>query len=199
MLACPLETVTSAHEMSDHAFSLAVAAHNHGDVEIMDIDPDYAGLYFMQVRMFRNCVTIPPHRKITDKDPSHHYSFTADGALCMHSEPEHPEVQVLSWSEFLLQLMADVDAVSENSVFSNLWLAKLLPDLYGLTWESKAFRSIIKSYLVDLDLFPHRSSPNVMTFVMNELSFEDRFLLAERMLEEDFRIIQLLIRTGRRM
>lgn len=140
-------------------------------------------------RSFSHCITVPPHREVTDTSASHHYTFMRDGrSLCFHSEPEIPKISGKTLDQFLESLAnRTLERINENSIG---WLLKVLPALYGTEWKNRTFRSMIKAYLLDLDLYPATQSPAVESWVFENLDGVDVLLLAKHMLMSDFNILQ---------
>lgn len=141
-------------------------------------------------RAFAHCMTIQPHREITDTEPSHYYSYVESGFVAFHSDPERVEKGVQPLSRFLGYVGEAVFEGRNQSIPVRDRLLKLLPKLYGLTWESKGFLAIVRSTLIDLDLFPHTRSTNIQKWVFEVLGLNHILLLVESMLLEDFNIIQ---------
>jgi hypothetical protein len=165
----------------------------------IDVDVHEAGvrrLYPMpNQRAFAKCITVPPHRVIADTEPSHHYSYLRTGSLCFHSEPEVPPSPPMLLSEFLDTVAESVFSVTDSKG-PGVGMLMLLPELYGATWSNEAFRSFVKAYLLDMDLYPYSETTSVENWVFEQLRPAEILLLAERMLALDFNIIQYIVRRA---
>jgi hypothetical protein len=140
-------------------------------------------------RAFRHCMTIPPHRLVNDREPSHFYSYDRSRNVCFHSDPEVPEQPAVSFYEFVDYIERAVLA-GRDEISPARRLLKLLPELYDADWESRAFRTVVKTYLLELDMYPNERSPAVQKWVFDNLEDAEILLLIERMLLTDFNIVQ---------
>lgn len=144
---------------------------------------------FKNARSFKDCATVPPHKLIEKHaEPSHHYTYTADGNLCFHSDPEIPKEPMSTFYDFINTIERSVAAKERNSN-SLRKLIDLLPRLYGLSWENLSFDSFVGSNLSDLGLDTSRQSSPIRERV-NALDEFSSLLLLEEMLYRDFNIVQ---------
>ncbi|MGR5876653.1 hypothetical protein ACT7C3_10005 [Bacillus pacificus] len=62
-------------------------AYRYRNFELYDLK-DHAFYDVKRVPMFKNVMTIPPHKIVKKGPESHNYSFTKEGEVCFHSNPE---------------------------------------------------------------------------------------------------------------
>ncbi len=82
-------------------------------------------------RMFDMTVAICPHKHLPSPDPSHHYTYSRNLAVCFHSEPEPFESRQQSFARFLGSVMGAVERREAEAVsFGNLieQLGNLYPE-----------------------------------------------------------------------
>jgi hypothetical protein len=144
---------------------------------------------FKNTKSFKDCATVPPHKLIENhEEPSHHYTYTANGDLCFHSDPEIPEEPMSTFYDFISSIERSV-AMKRRNGDTVRKLIDLLPELYGFSWGDQSFDSIVESYLSDLGLDTSWQSSFVQKRV-NDLDEFSSLLLLEEMLYRDFNIVQ---------
>ncbi len=150
-------------------------------------------LLINNIRIFQKTITIPPHRHIADKKP-HAYTFSNNGETCFHSEPEHVENYIKPFDVLLNSIIEQLLDLRKSEKQIIRVIIDILPELFDLNWASARFNSIMKSYLLELDLIPDKTRMNVSDFIQNKLLEHDLLFFVEHVLKEEFNIIQYVAR-----
>lgn len=93
--------------------------------------------------IFKNVITIPPHRIVNRSSEIHKYSYTKQGEVCFHSDPEiYPDSNIdQDFDDFLLSLYEE-EAINNIDSFSK-HVIEILPKLFGFKFNSPKFKSLL--------------------------------------------------------
>lgn len=161
---------------------------------------------FRNVRILHETMTIPPHLPISDHVPSHQYSYIHDGEICFHSQARPLDFPPRTLHEMLTDVLRRLTEEGEprtrryyetqrhRSLEHAAMVVLLLPSMFGSNWETRSFRSMLKAYLVDLDVVTPTWNGNIRHFLEEKLGTMDRLLLTESILWNEFRIVQYVAR-----
>jgi|GEM_PF-2329569 len=169
----------------------------YDDVVIVQSSTPHVPVVFRNVRVIMDSITIPPHAPIVDHTPSHEYTFSRNGNICFHSKPLPLDIPRTTLHEFIVQLVRSAQVQEQRRFDDGRWLFKVIPELFHTDWRSRGLKGTIKSYLVELDLLPATWSGDLHSFVFEEMDAASRFLLAEVLLQNEFGIMQYLMRMGK--
>lgn len=160
-------------------------------------DRAYRKDYLLQaIRTFRDSIVIVPHREVKDKGASHHYTYDkAMNCLAFHSEVEELEGLPRDLLEFLGELI-DRTLETESREDISLSVLQTLPKLFGFTWSSRKFRTMLSHYLREVGLMANTLPRDAFAFLAKELDMSDRYFLLETLLKEELDIIQYTIRIN---
>lgn len=146
---------------------------------------------FSRVKLFHDSVTIPPHREIADKSPSHKYTVDTNLEVCFHSDPEPLEGHCRLLSDLLHDLLtrSKEGPIDPNTAANNL--LSVLPKLYESDWQTEIFRDLVTRYLEEL--YITEIGDVSLKWVSENLHPHQKFELIEIALERDFSILQFLV------
>ncbi len=170
---------------------------HYEDIAIIDSSDPTAPFFFRHVRVLKDSITFPPHAPILDHVSSHEYTYSRNGDLCFHSEPLPIDTPRKTLQEFLEEIVRHAYSQEQRRFDDGRWLFKVIPEMFHADWNSRSFRSIIKSYLVELDLLPATWNGNLFNFVFDDMDTSSKFLLAEALLQNEFGISQYIVRMGK--
>lgn len=159
------------------------------NIDIIDFRDDIRGFPFNRVRVFKNTITIPPHRRIDDNNPSHHYSYCRDYGIGFHSEPVNLEnSKCVSLFEFLQSIFKlDNSKDTLNILIDKIY--HLLPSLFRLKKESRVFKQIIRTSLYRIFIVDEKIKYDL---IISKLNIFDKLLILEDILYQYFDIKQFI-------
>lgn len=164
-----------------------ILTSNYGNIEVFDYHFDL-NYNFTNVRLFRNCITIPPHALINDKNSSHHYSYCRNLEIGFHSDPINLEdsnsKNFFYFIEEILRQEKSKDLENQTELlFSNI------PEYFGLERNSDEFIEIIVGSIKRVSI---TDSDSNFVSIIAELTMFDKLLILEDILYQYFGIRQFI-------
>jgi hypothetical protein len=170
---------------------------HYKDITIIDSGKLTVPVSFRKVRVLMDSITFPPHAPIFDHLSSHEYTFSRNGDLCYHSEPQPVDAPRITLQEFVEDTVMNAFNQEQPDFDDGRWLFKFMPEFFHADWRSRSFKGTIKSYLVELDLLSATWNGNIFNFVIEDMDTRGRFLLAEALMQSEFGISQYILKMGK--
>jgi hypothetical protein len=170
---------------------------HYEDVVVVDAAAPSFPVFFRQVRVLMDSITFPPHAPILDRASSHEYTYTRNGDLCFHSEPMPLDTPRKTLQKFIQETVEEYSRPDQRSFDDGRRIFKIIPDLFGADLRSRNLRSMLKSYMVELDFLSATWTGDVFNFVFEDMDTAGRFLLAEALMQNEFGISQYILRMGK--
>lgn len=143
---------------------------------------------FNSVRTLKNAVSITPHRKIIDKEPSHHYSYSKDLKIGFHSESELVDSnKVTTLYKFVSQLIETNKLNNQEEYVDKIF--RTIETLFKAQENSNEFGEV-----VNLSIRRLSSNSELIDFsdTKDRLSILDKLSISEDILKQYFGIQQFL-------
>lgn len=167
---------------------------HYEDVEVYE-DGMGKPVLFQNTRLLIESICIPPHREVTDKAASHHYTYGCSAGVGFHSEPEIPGSTGASLSAMLHGLIRHALS-TDATVDTGLRQFKRLPEYLGLSWESRRFNSLLRHYIREFGAAQRIKNAEPWMLV-EQISPVTRLLLLEAILQRELGIVQFTVRVRR--
>jgi hypothetical protein len=180
------------NRLSELKNALVISPWHYRDVVIIDLNFKMKYMPFKRVRILKDSITIPPHREINDRLPSHEYTFTKNGEICFHSEPIPLDIPMKNFIDFIQELLESI--IHNPKIDDGRWIFEILPELFRTNWKSRVFKAMIRSYMVKIDLITEGWRGDLQNLILEKMDNISRFLLAESILENEFGIKQYLVK-----
>jgi len=148
----------------------------------------------IDVRIFHETMTIPPHAPVTDHLPSHEYSYSHNGDICFHSKATPTDGPRKTLYDLLAGILHSLVESQTPLHVQSLAVIEMLPKVFSAEWKSRLFRSMLKSYMVELDILPAGWNGDLPHFLSNDLGTAARLMLSEAVLWGELRIAQYVAR-----
>lgn len=170
-------------------------AWTYDDVEVVIATSPHTSVILRNARILHETMTIPPHTTILDHLPSHEYSYSHNGDICFHSTVTSVDVPRKTLYDLVVDVLRKLtQEQTPRSLEVSKMAVKLLADVFATNWESRSFRSMLKSYLVELDMLPATWNGNLLSFLLEEVGTMERLLLSEFVLWHELRVVQYVAR-----
>ena len=142
---------------------------------------------YSNIRLFKDSVTITPHNRINDQEPSHHYSYCKNMQIGFHSEPINlQDSHTENLYNFLRNIISDR---REDSEFQVSKIFDMISEFFNSEKDSNNVESIIQNSINRLSNNDRKGDSNLN---LDELSTMDKLLILEDILYEYFGIRQLI-------
>ncbi|MFY0520554.1 hypothetical protein ACOMCU_22395 [Lysinibacillus sp. UGB7] len=164
-------------------------AYRYQPIEIYDFQIK-SKFYQNRIPMFKNVITIPPHKIVNRGSESHIYSYTKEGEVCFHSDPEkYPEdFNPQNLWDFLSSLNNE-EEITDLEKFTN-HLMNILPDIFGLKSNTPKFKSLLITSLNRSLNFEIQNESLTIEKLLESLTPLDKLVIFEDVLKQHFNIHQ---------
>lgn len=140
-----------------------------------------------KVRLFKDSISIVPHKEVKDSSSRHTYSFNKDKEVCFHSQPEFIEGKAKSLNDFIVEILSNLRNIAELE----LNVKQIIDRLIGIldvqsnldTFNSYAFYYTDNQY----------SNSEEKGSLFNSLPYYFKLRVIEDYLDKEFGISQLIL------
>jgi hypothetical protein len=172
-------------------------AWSFADLEIVPVTALHMRLSFCNLRILHETMTFPPHAAITDHLPSHEYTYTHNGDICFHSKAISLNLPRKTLHDVIVEVIRQLVGSKTQSFDDGRIAIKLLAEIFNAKWGSRSFRSMVKSYMVDLDILPSTWQGDLLHFLLEKAGTMERFLLLEAILWGELRVAQYVAKRSK--
>ncbi|PEK60050.1 hypothetical protein [Bacillus wiedmannii] len=166
-------------------------AYRYRNYEIYD-SMDHKYYNVERIPMFKNVMTIPPHKLVNKGSESHNYSFTKEGEVCFHSNPErYPENFIAQTLGDFLSSLNNEEPITEISNYAD-YVIKLLPEIFGLKFNTPKFKSLITTSINRSLNFELNNESDSTEKILTQLTPLDKLVIFEDVLKHHFNIHQYI-------
>lgn len=146
----------------------------------------------VRIPLFKNTMTIPPHKIVKKGSESHNYSFTKEGEVCFHSNPERfPENFIAQNLGDFLSSLNNEEPITDISQFAD-YVIKILPELFGLKFNSPKFKSLLTTSIIRSLNFEFPNENDSTKKMLAQLNPLDKLVIFEDVLKHHFNIHQYM-------
>jgi len=174
-----------------------VYAWTYKDMDVFIAETPHTPIEMRNVRILHQTMTITPHEPITDHLPSHEYTYSHNGDICFHSKVIPLDASRRTLYDLIEKILGNLDQMKITPEEQSKKVVELLAEVFSSDWRSRSFQSMLKSYLVELDILPATWNGDIHRLLLEEIGSIERLLLAETVLWSELRIAQYVARVRR--
>ncbi|MCW7498535.1 hypothetical protein ND860_18515 [Leptospira levettii] len=142
---------------------------------------------FKSIPLFDHLVSIVPHKLVSSKGITHHYAFDKERNITFHSEPENPEIKILSLNEFFNSL---IDSNEKNTINLESYISTV-EEIFSRKINSTVLKKIFYYYYRRNGFSFYTGNSNLLN--IKKLGILNFLFIFEQILEDFFGIKQYFL------